>query len=152
MQDYYGIRYPDRAENLEESIFANYEVYLDPWTPIVKKIAQLYEGMAVRNATEAVLVFGNQGSGKTLFARKIVHDFNLREVGYNSKNIWHRVTGGLYHSIRIVERTQVNTDILHIEDDDAWRTTLTNWAVSRAHRHRIIIADNAERTYFYSNC
>jgi hypothetical protein len=148
MQDYYGIRYPDRAENLEESIFANYEVYLDPWTPIVKKIAQLYEGMAVRNATEAVVIFGDQGSGKTLFARKIVHDFGLQEEGYNSKNIWHRVTGGLYHSIKIVENTQVNTDILHIEDDDKWRSTLANWASSRAHRHRIVIADNAERTYF----
>ena len=70
---YQGILFPDRAESLGQ--YQGYKVFLDFWDPLSLELRAFYEGMALRLETRCLAVYGPQGSGKTLFANKLVSDF-----------------------------------------------------------------------------
>lgn len=149
---YQGIVFPDRAENLAESIFKTYRVFLDHWDSLATTVRFHYETMSLRRQTTALLVYGPQGSGKTLFARRLHDDFkvakNNPEMSDTSENLWNRVTGGTHLSDDLIKRATLNTDILLIEDNKTWAKNATEWREKNQDRHCIIIADNSERTYF----
>jgi hypothetical protein len=122
---YQGILFPDRAESLPQ--FQGYKVFLDFWDPLAKDLRAFYEGLALRRETRCLAVFGAQGSGKTLFAHKLVGDFKAAQEAANAgrvkpdeNNLWHRMTGGGSMDPALVARATLSTDILHIEDNPKW--------------------------------
>src|SRR5262245_61974584 len=129
---YLRIRFPNRAENLPE--FGGYKVFLDLWNPLATELRACYEDLVVRNDTKCLAVFGPQGSGKTMFARKLADDFkeakadaNRGPVQPDKNNLWHKMTGGSRLAEKLVSIATINTELLLIEDNADWVTTATTW-------------------------
>jgi hypothetical protein len=155
MSAYQGILFPDRAESIKQ--FKGYRVFLDHWNPLAVDLRTYYEGLALRHETRCLAVHGPQGSGKTLFAQKLVEDFQHAKTtlaegvpapSSDDNNLWHRMTGGSQVSADLIRTATLNTEMLHIEDDKDWVNKAKLWRTNNKSRHCIIIADNAERAYF----
>lgn len=149
---YAGIVYPDRAEDLAR--IKGYRVFLDHWDGLSQQIKEFYEDIANRKTTRAVAVYGPQGTGKTLFADQLYESFNSSKsnaqgsIKFDTDNLWHRISGGRDKSIDLVRSATHNSDIYKIEDKENWLAELTTWHAGRTDRICIVIADNAERSYF----
>lgn len=148
-QDYAGIRFPDRAESLND--FTGYKIFLEPWEPLAADLRRYYEGLALRREARVLAVHGAQGIGKTMFATQLLSDFNRTkqgEVSPDADNLWHRVVGGADLSAEHIREATLVSDVLVIEDDAKWTKTAETWVAARTDRRLMIIADNAERAYF----
>jgi len=150
---YQGILFPDRAESLDQ--FARYKVFLDHWAPLAAELQDLYEGLALRRESRALAVYGAQGTGKTLFATKLVGDFQHSKdaltagnLAPDEANLWHRVTGGRALSKELIEKATHSADMLLIENEKDWVENTAKWLAARKDRHCILVGDNAERAYF----
>ncbi|HEV2148349.1 MAG TPA: hypothetical protein VGR37_13170 [Longimicrobiaceae bacterium] len=149
---YHGIKFPDRAEYLEE--FEGYKVFLDHWEPLAVELRGMYEGLALRRDTRALAIYGAQGTGKTLFAQKLVSDFRATKqrlpgaIVYDPNNLWHRATGGPTRDPAVIAAATANADVHLIENQRDWVSKTGVWLEGRRDRRSIVIADNAERAYF----
>lgn len=160
---YQGILFPDRAENLKEEAYRGYKVFLKFWDPLATQLRAYYEGVALRRDTRALVVYGPQGSGKTLLARKLNDDFaetqSTQSVGRpvvpDANNFWHRMTGGTSMSDPegklepdLIQVATYQTSVLLLENDKSWVTTAKSWMKSQQGRRCVVLMDNAERNYF----
>lgn len=148
---YLGIKYPDRAESLRESEFSEYRTFLEHWDTLGERLRFMYEGLALRGDTRALIVHGDQGSGKTMLAGRLSGDFRERQKNsgaYDEQNLWDRITGGARNSALATAHATEKTSILSIEDDKNWVTTAEQWKANNTDRHCVLIVDNAERGYF----
>lgn len=152
---YPGIRFPDRAENLGE--YDAYRVFLEPWDPLATDLRKLYEGLAVRRDTRLLAVYGPQGTGKTLFATKLVgdHEATRRAIHQDSilpdrQNLWHRIVGGRSDtpSNELIRTATERSVVAMIENEQEWVTRAADILTGQTDRHCILVADNAERAYF----
>ena len=153
MDGYQGILFPSRAEDLRQQLFKSYRVFLDYWDSLSEKLRFRYEELAVSRRTTAVVVYGAQGTGKTLLADKLKQGLDRATTDQDSvgdrTNLWHRLTGGSKLDPVLIRDATRNTRLLHIEDDPKWIETCLKWFEQRSsHEHCIIVADNAERAYF----
>jgi hypothetical protein len=161
-QEYQGILFPDRAETLKEGTYQGYRVFLDFWDPLAVQLSSFYEGVALRRDSRALLVYGPQGSGKTLLARKLADDYASTRKALDSgekleadpENLWHRVTGGSLgrpgtriNAGLIIAATQ-QTTVREIENDKEWAKKAIAWQLAQAGRCTVFVVDNAERNYF----
>jgi hypothetical protein len=159
---YQGILFPDRAETLKELPYEGYRVFLDFWDPLAVQLSSFYEGVALRRDSRALLVYGPQGSGKTLLARKVADDYasTLKELAGGGKlepdpeNLWHRVTGGSLGrpgtrmSAEAITVATRGTTVREIENDKEWAKKAVEWQRAQAGRRTVFVVDNAERNYF----
>lgn len=165
---YQGIIFPDRAESLRETTYASYRVFLDFWQPLADQLRDFYEPVKTRGDTRILLVYGPQGGGKTMFARKLATDFDKTSSGQDLQpsrdNLWHRVSGGtsagaprldaeLIKAARsATSLTSVTNDpnlsANYIPDDKNWMATLLKRVEGDRGRRWIVILDNAERGHF----
>lgn len=150
---YQGILFPDRAESLQD--FKAYKVFLDHWDSLASEFQDLYEGLAIRRESRALGVYGAQGTGKTLFATKLLGDFQhakgaLDEAALapDDTNLWHRITGGRHLSKELIEKATHSADMILIDNEKGWVEKTAEWLAARKDRHCILVADNAERAYF----
>lgn len=152
---YQGIVYPDRAESIRD--FPSYRVFLDHWNNLSTALGERFEGVVLRGESRVLAVHGEQGRGKTLFAQQLAKDFETTKTSlrtgipishFEESNLWHRIAGGLENDPILVSRATSGTDCIHIEDDDDWLKTLLPKLDGNRTRNFIIIADNAERSYF----
>jgi hypothetical protein len=150
---YTRIRYPDSAENLEH--FQNYRVFLRHWDDLGLELKNLFEGVRVRRETRLLGIYGEQGVGKTMFASKLEGDFDKTikkaqsgSVIPDKNNLWHRITGG--HGLKqgLISASTEGCVIKKIEDNDSWVEDLETFVSAQLNRTAIILADNAERSYF----
>jgi Cdc6-like AAA superfamily ATPase len=82
--------FPDRAENLGQ--FAAYEVDLEHWKSLSAVFRTIFRTVYERGSSAVLLVHGAQGTGKTLFSRRLVQDFDATTKGANEPdrtNLWH---------------------------------------------------------------
>jgi hypothetical protein len=152
-EEYQGILFPDRAENLKD--FDAYKVFLEHWDSLGVELGMLYEGLALRRDTRILAVFGEQGSGKTLFATQLeagvertkeaIRSANLKP---DSTNLWHRVCGGAKLSPSLIEKSSARVAVHMVENNSKWVDAATAWLTPQSDVECLIIADNAERGYF----
>ena len=152
---YQGIIFPDRAESIRD--FPSYRVFLDHWNGLSTALGERFEGVALRGESRVLAVHGEQGRGKTLFAQQLAKDFeatknNLRSsatvIRFEESNLWHRIAGGLENDPTLVSKATNSAECIHIEDDDNWLNGLLPRLEGNKTRNFIVIADNAERSYF----
>lgn len=153
--NYQGIIFPDRAESIPN--FPSYRVFLDHWNGLSTALGERFEGVALRGESRVLAVHGEQGRGKTLFAQQLAKDFDATRVNFRSStgtlpfeesNLWHRIAGGLEKDPALVWRATNSAECIHIEDEENWLTGLLPRLEGNKSRNFIVIADNAERTYF----
>lgn len=150
---YQELLFPNRAEFLES--YTSYKVFLDHWDPLAEALRLKFQTVATRKETQILGLYGPQGSGKTLLARKLEADFNEARVSLHSKtdlqfspdNIWHRIAGGPHQDHRLIREATSIATVRKIEDDAKWLSTLAS-NDARSSGVQIVIADNAESSYF----
>jgi hypothetical protein len=160
---YQGLLFPDRAESLRDADYRGYRVFLDFWAPLSAQLRLFYEGLVIRRDTRALLVFGPQGGGKTMFARKLASDFeSTPPVGAlrpDKENLWHRIAGADRLDAQLIQQWRAQTTIVNITNDtsvpgtrvsanESWITNLIQMIRPEQGRRWIVIADNAEQGYF----
>src|SRR5690348_13317382 len=91
--------FPDRAESLEQ--YGSYEVDIGHWTQLSAVFQATFRAVFERQSSAVLLVHGSQGTGKTLFARRLDDDFRRSRdavaqgpVHGDSQNLWHTLVGG----------------------------------------------------------
>jgi hypothetical protein len=155
---YQRIVYPERAEFLaEETIFEGYRIFLDHWGEITNFLRESYEILRTRRFAKTILIFGEQGCGKSVLASKISGDFDLAKslvksgkFEYDDGNIWHRISSGPSDETREsnISSSANGTVILKVEDKKGWIKEAETLASGNKDRVCLIIADNCERDYF----
>lgn len=149
---YQGIVFPGRAEDLSQDLYASYRVFLDHWDDLSEKIRFRYQNFAMRRTTNAVLIYGPQGSGKSMLASQLVGGHasarSNRGAEADASNLWHRITGGRTLDPALINSATQNTVIHHIEDDVEWVQAASTWHTNNPQMNRIVVVDNAERAYF----
>jgi hypothetical protein len=165
---YQGIIFPDRAESLREATYASYRVFLDFWQPLADQLRAFYEPVKDRGVTRVLLVYGPQGGGKTMFARKLASDFEntppTGSVEPTRENLWHRISGGTYGSGArldggLIISARAATSLISVTDDQTlggvviqdnkdWLANLVSRVEGDPIRRWIILLDNAERGHF----
>jgi len=152
---YQGIIFPDRAESIKQ--FSSYRVFLDHWNDLSQALGEKFEGIALRGESRVLAVHGEQGRGKTLFAQQLAKDFDSTRatmmprgshLRFDEGNLWHRIAGGLNRDDALVTHATESAECIHIEDDPEWLKSLLPKLAGNRDRNYIIIADNAERSYF----
>ncbi|WFM72445.1 hypothetical protein [Halomonas sp. CKK8] len=154
--EYNRIIYPERAEYLNESIYSGYKVFLDHWDGLVADIKSSFEESLLRKVSKSIIIYGEQSTGKTLFASKLNRDFmetqssmsSASNIRYDNNNIWHRVVSGFGKNTDLIEKSSRNSVFLHIEDDTEWVKKAKELSSSNSDRTCVVIADNCERDYF----
>lgn len=152
---YQGILFPDRAESLAEPSFSGYKVFLDHWDELGNRLRDLYEGLAIRRDSRVLAIHGAQGSGKTLFARKLASDIERTRVAIgkgtfepDSSNLWHRISGTADLVATLIMNATAHVSVKEVENTKEWVAEAAGWLNPLENRHCILIADNAERAYF----
>lgn len=158
MEDYQRIVYPERAEYLEEdSIFSGYRVFLDHWSDITSYIQECYEVLRTRRFSKSLIIYGNQGCGKSVLANKLRGDFeitrknaNAERITFDSDNIWHRITAGTNEALKSdnIKSAINNTVVLLAENKQTWISEADNIVSGNKDRACLVIADNCEKDYF----
>jgi hypothetical protein len=151
--NYQGIVFPARAEDLRKQLFSSYRVFLEYWDGLSHKLRFKYEELALSRRTTGLLIYAEQGSGKTLFADKLRQGLERAKADPGSDgdrtNLWHRITGGSNLNKSLINAATQVTHIFYIEDDENWAEKLEEWFFHRAiNEHCLVVADNAERGYF----
>lgn len=140
--------FPDRAENLER--FSAYKVRFEHWLPLSEQFKACFREVYERGNSAILLIHGEQGSGKTLFARRIQDDFRrckAGELGSVRDNLWHALVGDS-NSPEVVAAATKEATVRTIETKAGWLEELRSSYMEREHRVRVFIADDAHKTDF----
>lgn len=155
---YQRIVYPERAEYLlDESAFRSYKIFLDHWRDITLYLQEAYEVLRVRRYSKALIIYGNQGCGKSVLANKIYGDFiatrdavRSNAHSYDKDNIWHLITAGAAerHQPSNIATATAASVVLQVENQKSWIENASKTVAGNADRACLVIADNCERDYF----
>jgi hypothetical protein len=153
--DFNRIIYPERAEYLNEGTFRSYKIFLNHWQTLSTKLKSNFEEALLRRVSKTLIVFGEQSSGKTLFANKITQDFIKTSqvsqgttIDYDEGNIWHQIVSGFGKNVNLIRENTTNSALIQIEDDSNWVNKVKEFCKHNSSRTCLIIADNCERDYF----
>jgi hypothetical protein len=142
--------FPERAENLGQ--FSAYDVDLEHWKGLSAVFRQTFQAVYERGASAILLVHGGQGTGKTLFSRRLEQDFKKATEGSltpDKKNLWHNLVGDDPPTRATIE-TATQGSVLHrIEPTSGWLAAQREQAKLLARlRVRIFVLDDAHKDVF----
>lgn len=143
------LRFPERAENL--GLFKTYEVDLDHWKGLSVVFRQTFRNVYERGASAVLLVHGGQGTGKTLFSRRLTQDFERATEGAidpDKKNLWHTLVGEDPPTRATIKEASLGSVLKRIEPESGWLDKQRDFAKTNTHRVRIFVIDDAHKDVF----
>lgn len=140
--------FPDRAENLGR--FSAYKVRFEHWQPLSAQFKACFREVYERGNAAILLIHGEQGSGKTLFARRLQDDFEAcraNKPGTAHDNLWHALVGEP-GAPDVVSAATLETTVKTIQAKNGWFDDLRTRYATPEHRARVFIADDAHKSDF----
>jgi GTPase SAR1 family protein len=152
---YQQLIYPERAEDLKynEFIKNNYKIFLDHWQEDIKFLKNSYEKVFSNNGISyALVIYGEQGVGKTILASKLSNDYestinNIKSktLEYDEENLWHLITCGIDKSVNKIKEATEKTRMLNLTGNENWVDE-----IKVGDHTNVVIIDNAETANFGS--
>lgn len=145
-----GIVYPDRAEGVGR--YADYKVFVDFWQPLTDHLAEQFRVLRLRGQTKILAIYGEQGSGKTLFSTQLLEDHeSLKKTSADtpsSENLWQRIAAGAGSTAEAIREATQGTVSRKVPDDVKWVDAIKSWRGAQSGTSLIAVADNSETEYF----
>jgi len=141
--------FPERAENLGQ--FSAYDVDLEHWKGLSTVFRRTFQSVFERGSSAILLVHGAQGTGKTLFSRRLEQDFKKATEGVLSpdkKNLWHTLVGDDPPVRATIEMATRDSVLRRIEPNSGWLQALRDFAKQDTRRVRIFVIDDAHKDVF----
>lgn len=102
-------------------------------------------------ASAILLVHGRQGTGKTLFSRRLAEDFEKARKGAvepDAKNLWHTLVGEDRPTRETIEKATTGSVLRRVESASRWLDTQREFAKNDTHRVRVFVIDDAHKDVF----
>jgi hypothetical protein len=154
--------YPERAEALGDD-FADYRVTLEHWSALSKAFRDAYQPVWVRKMSRVLIVCGDQGSGKSLFCRRLAMDYeSTRKALQASRTCAPDLANNLWHLLVVdphdrappeeaIEVTTRDTSIRTVQEHAGWLDELRQWGKADTSRVRVVVFDNFHRERFLAD-
>ncbi|NJK31439.1 MAG: hypothetical protein HC927_02910 [Deltaproteobacteria bacterium] len=143
--------FPERAEFLGQTRFERYQVHLEHWRELSTEFRAAFEAVYVRGSASVLLVHGEQGTGKTLFTRRIEDDFNAVRSGKvvdEQQNLWLVLAGGQLRDRSIGQEAAKTTALRRVKPEPGWLKEERQFAAGDAHDMRVFLIDDVHKTVF----
>lgn len=143
------LQYPERAEYLEQ--YATYDVDLDHWRVLSTAFQKAFQTVFVRRSSAILLVHGAQGSGKTLFSKRLQEDFDKARKGPwtpNQENLWHTLVRDDHGHPETIRHATESSLLRRIEAKSGWHKELSTFAEQDTKQARIFVIDDMHRHVF----
>lgn len=143
--------FPERAENLGQ--FETYDVDLEHWKSLSSVFRATFRNVYERHASAVLLVHGSQGTGKTLFSRRLEKDFE-KAAGPNGvldpdkKNLWHTLVGEDLPTRATIEKATLGSVVRRVDARSGWLEELRAFAKANTQRVRIFVIDDVHKDVF----
>lgn len=141
--------FPERAEYLGQ--FEGYRVRLEHWRELSTQFRTAFEGVFERRSAAVLLVHGAQGTGKTLFARKLEADFQKASrsvASADQENLWHVLSGGDPIDLQKVSAVTPKTAFRRVAAEPEWLTKEGSFAKEDTHSMRVFVLDDFHKDVF----
>jgi hypothetical protein len=141
--------FPDRAENLGQ--YSTYDVDLAHWKTLSALFRDKFRSVYERGASAVLMVHGAQGTGKTLFSRRLADDFEKASKGAidpDRKNLWHTLVGEDPMARATIEAATRASVLRRVGPSSEWLATQRTFAKDDTHRVRIFVLDDAHKDVF----
>ena len=141
--------FPERAENLGQ--FTAYDVDLGHWKSLSAVFRETFRSVYERGSSAILLVHGAQGTGKTLFSRRLVQDFERTRAPFepDSENLWHTLVGDDPPTRATITTATQSSVLRRVEPTSGWLAQQRGWAQGDLqNRVRILVIDDAHKDVF----
>jgi hypothetical protein len=142
--------FPKRAEFLGQ--FSAYDVDLDHWKSLSAVFRKSFREVYEQRSSALLLVHGGQGTGKTLFSRRLEQDFVRSKqngaLGPDSENLWHTLVGDDPPTRATIEKATLGSDLRRVEPASGWLERHRTFARENRSRVRVFIFDDAHKDVF----
>jgi GTPase SAR1 family protein len=150
MTDLYDeLEFPPRAEYLDQ--YKNYQVDIAHWKPLAAQFQKTFRQVYARRSAAVLLVYGPQGSGKSMFCARLQKDYQrTRDGAYVPdlhNNLWHVLVATDKPGEQTLRDATAATAFELVDEHKAqsWLVELKNFALKDQSRVRFILCDNAHK-------
>jgi hypothetical protein len=137
--------FPERAEYLEQKQYGAYRIRLDHWRELSTEFRSAFERVYERKSAAVLLVYGAQGTGKTLFTRKLEEDFGKKTEHLDPENLWHVLAGGDPPDVGTVQKATDTTTLRRVDPEDTWLNSERSFAAKDDHPMRVFVVDDFQK-------
>jgi hypothetical protein len=143
--------FPERAEYLNQDQYENYRIRLDHWRELSSEFRRAFQAVYERKSASVLLVHGEQGTGKTLFTRKLEEGFETARRGIQTAdphNLWHVLSGGDPVALSLVREVTPRTVVRRVAPESEWLRKESEFAASDKQPMRVFIIDDVHKDVF----
>ncbi|MEE9382495.1 MAG: hypothetical protein V3V08_03680 [Nannocystaceae bacterium] len=144
--------FPERAEYLEQARYERYLVHLEHWQALSTEFRLGFEAVYERRSARILLVHGGQGTGKTLFARRVAEDFirvkEGRPCAEVQQNLWLRLAGSKPVDREVGEKAAQTTALRRIHARSGWLEEERKFAKNDTTDMRVFLVDDVHKDGF----
>jgi hypothetical protein len=148
---YQLLLFPERAEYLDQPRFERYQIHLEHWSELSNEFRRAFEVVYVRKSARILLVHGDQGTGKTLFAGRVEDDFRRvkdKKVEDEQQNLWIVLAGGAGRDRTVSEQAARTTELRRIGARSGWLEETRDFAKANASEMRVFLIDDVHKDVF----
>jgi len=148
---YQLLLFPERAEYLDQARFGRYQIHLEHWRELSDEFRRAFETVFTRGSARILLVHGEQGTGKTLFAGRVEDDFRRvkdRKVDDEAQNLWIVLAGGETRDRSVSEQAAQRTELRRVPAVAGWLERERTFAQANHSEMRVFLIDDVQKDVF----